>query len=118
MPKVVFKSEALELEVPKGTNLRKLMLQEKIALYPYLARYVNCHGFGQCGTCRVRVSPAEGLSSRTKKELGQLPGRDDAGRRACQACVEGDCRVLTLPEEPAPWYRHPTYAKLQVRQEV
>ena len=118
MPKVTFKSEGLELDVPKGTNLRKLMLEKKIQLYPYLARFVNCHGFGQCGTCRVRVAPGEGVSAVTKKERAAMPGRDESWRLACQTFIQGDVRVLSLPEEPEPWYRHATYAKLLVREEV
>lgn len=118
MPKVFFKNEGLEVEVPQGTNLRKLMLEKKIQVYPYLARFVNCHGFGQCGTCRVRIAPSESATGKTKNEEGNLPGRDASWRLACQTFVQGDLRVLSLPEEPEPWYRHATYGKLLVKEEV
>lgn len=118
MPKVRFKSEGLELDVPEGTNLRKLMLQHKVQVYPYVARFLNCHGLGQCGTCRVRVAPAEAVTTRTGNEEAAIPGRDETWRLACQTFVQGDCRVLSLPEEPEPWYRHATYAKLLVKEEV
>ncbi|MFN7974123.1 MAG: 2Fe-2S iron-sulfur cluster-binding protein [Acidobacteriota bacterium] len=118
MPKVLFKNEEVELEVPEGTNLRTLARQHKIELYPYLARFANCRGFGMCGTCRVRVAPADAVTQKTAKEEGAIPGRDDSWRLACQTFVRGDCRVLTLPAEPEPWFRHPTYAKLQVKEEV
>jgi ferredoxin len=118
MPKVYFKNEDIEVDAPKGTNLRTLMREKGIEVYPYLARYQNCRGWGLCGTCRIRVAPAEGVTAKTKKEEGSLPGRDATWRLACQTYVEGDVRVLSLPEEPEPWYRHATYAKLLVKEEV
>lgn len=129
MPKVKFINEETELEVPAGTNLRRLMLDNKIQLYPYLARLplANCHGHGMCGTCRVRVAPTSSVTAKTAKqglwrlfdhEENALPGRDETWRLACQTYVQGDCRVLSLPEEPEPWFRHPTYAKLLVKEEV
>ncbi len=65
MPKVFFKNEELEVEVPVGKNLRALARENKIEIYPYLARFANCRGFGQCGTCRVRVQVTDNRNGAT-----------------------------------------------------
>ncbi len=108
MPKVVFVNEKKEIEVPAGANLRQEALKAGIELYPGPAKYLNCRGFGLCGTCRVLVkSGAENLSPKTlieKLNLNLHPltalayiGNEDAMRLACQTRVNGDCSVATTP---------------------
>lgn len=63
MPKVVFVKEKREIEVPEGANLRDEALKAGIQVNfeaidtatGFLGRYLNCHGLGLCGTCRVLV---------------------------------------------------------------
>jgi ferredoxin len=127
MPLVKFTKENKEIEVPKGANLRKEAIKAGINLYQgfngagaAINKYMNCHGFGQCGMCRVQitkgmenVSPM-GLAERwrfkypvptplTPLALDPLPcmayiGNEDTMRLACMTEVRGDIEVETGPE--------------------
>ena len=108
MPKVVFVTEKKEIEVPHGANLRHEAMKAGIELYPGPARYLNCRGFGLCGTCRVLVKAGgENLSPKTvieKLNLNLHPittlayiGNEDVMRLACQTRVIGDCSIETKP---------------------
>src|SRR5437588_9197037 len=65
MPKVVFikGKDKKEVEVPEGAVLRDAALQAgvQVNFFPlefgngFVGRYLNCHGFGHCGTCKVLV---------------------------------------------------------------
>jgi ferredoxin len=108
MPKVVLVNEKTEIEVPAGANLREEARKAGIAVYSGLARYLNCRGFGLCGTCRVLVKKGmENLSPKTTVErfnLSKHPitmiaalGHEDEMRLACQVKVNGDCTIETTP---------------------
>ena len=63
MPLVKFTKENKEIEVPEGANLRNEAIKAGINTHQgfngfgaALNSYVNCHGLGQCGTCRVRIT--------------------------------------------------------------
>ncbi len=72
---------------------------------------INCHGSGQCGTCRVQiVKGMENTSPMGKLEKfrfhNPLPdplpclafiGNEDTMRLACQTLVNGDIEVETAP---------------------
>ena len=69
MPIIKFLKEKTEIEVPEGANLRKEAVKAGInvncaisgvsegvdSFANSVSKYVNCHGFGQCGTCRVKI---------------------------------------------------------------
>ena len=58
----------------------------------------SCGGIGICARCRVRiVEGPENLSPPTSVELrfGSARGFAEDERMACQAVVNGDCRVTT-----------------------
>ena len=62
MPVVKFIKEKKEIEVAVGANLRKEAIKAGINTHQGLNgfgasvnKFVNCHGLGQCGTCRVRI---------------------------------------------------------------
>ncbi len=102
MPKVTFVNEKKEIEVPEGANLRKEALKAGIPVYRGLARFLNCHGLGQCGTCWILVKKGmENLSPRGRWERFRLAlsmatiGQEDEIRLACQTNVHGDCSVET-----------------------
>ncbi len=127
MPIVKFVKENIEVEVPVGANLRKEALKAGVNLHQGLNgfgagvnKYVNCKGFGQCGTCRVNIvkgaenaSPM-GLLEKTRFRvpvptpitpggLDPMPciafiGNEDVMRLACQVRVEGDMEVESGPE--------------------
>jgi ferredoxin len=65
---------------------------------------VNCHGFGQCGACRVLVTKGmENTSPKGIMESARLAvslayiGNEQTMRLACQTQVEGDITVTTCP---------------------
>lgn len=105
MPKITFVTEKQEIEVPAGSNLRTEALKANIGLYPGLTKYLNCHGFGSCGTCKVlvkkgmeNVSP---MGTWEKIRLALMPfatiGHENEMRLACQTTVNGDCTIETKP---------------------
>jgi ferredoxin len=118
MPIVKFVNEKKEIEVPSGANLRKEALKAGINLYAEgngtlasLKMYVlNCHGLGQCGTCRVLITKGientnpRGLIEKVRFHL-PVPdpcsmsyiGHEDTMRLACRTRVYGDIEVQTRP---------------------
>ena len=59
MPVIKFIKEKVEIEVPDGANLREEAIKAGVNVYDGLNgigkninKYLNCHGFGQCGMCR------------------------------------------------------------------
>lgn len=127
MPIVKFVNEKKEIEVPEGANLRKEAIKAGINVHQGVNGYgagvnkfVNCHGFGQCGTCRVNItSGAENASAMgiiekarlrvpvptpiTPGGFDPLPclayiGNEDTLRLSCQTKVMGDMEVETNPE--------------------
>jgi ferredoxin len=127
MPIVKFIKENKEIEVPRGANLRKEAIKAGINVHQgvngfgaAINKLVNCHGLGQCGTCRVLITKgAENASSMgilekvrfkcpvptpiTPGGLDPLPcmafiGHEDTMRLACQTKVLGDMEVETGPQ--------------------
>jgi len=104
MPKVVFVKEKQEIEVPAGANLRAEAQKAGIQIYRSLDKFINCRGFGLCGTCRVLVKKGiENLGPKTRMERLKLStmlsaiGHEDEMRLACQTTVNGDCSIETRP---------------------
>ena len=63
MPLVKFIKENKEIEVPEGANLRKEAIKAGINVHQgvngfgaAINKFMNCHGLGQCGTCRVKIT--------------------------------------------------------------
>ncbi len=127
MPLVKFIKENKEIEVPRGANLRKEAIKAGINVHQGVNgigagvnKYLNCHGFAQCGTCRVRIAKgAENVSPMgivekirfrcpvptpvTPGGVDPLPcmafiGNEETMRLACQTLVLGDIEVETGPE--------------------
>jgi ferredoxin len=127
MPVVKFLKEKKEIEVPEGANLRKEAIKAGINTHQGLNgigaglnKIVNCHGFAQCGTCRVRI--VEGMENASKMGLVEktrfrvpiptpvtpggldpMPclafvGNEETMRLACQVTIYGDMEVETGPE--------------------
>ena len=104
MPTITFANEKKEIQVPNGANLRKEALRAGVQLYPGVHKVVNCHGFGQCGACRVLVTKGmENTNSKGIMESARLAvslayiGNEQTMRLACQTRVEGDITVTTCP---------------------
>ena len=71
MPKITFTREKKTVECEEGEKLRNVAIANEIQLYPGMKRYFNCHGFGQCGECRVHVT--KGMENLAPKTLLQIP---------------------------------------------
>jgi ferredoxin len=127
MPVVKFIKEQKEIEVPEGANLRQEAIKAGVNTHQGLNGFgaglnklLNCHGFGQCGTCRVRIvkgmesASKMGIIERTRFRwpiptpvtpggLDPIPcmafvGNEETMRLACQVTVHGDMEVETGPE--------------------
>ncbi len=127
MPIVKFIKENTEIEVPVGANLREEAI--KAGINPHqglngigasINKFANCHGWGQCGTCRVNImkgmentSPM-GLVEKARFKcplptpvtpggIDPVPcmafiGNEETMRLACKTKVNGDIEVETGPE--------------------
>ena len=93
---------------PQGANLRKEAIKAGINVHQgvngfgaAINKFVNCHGLGQCGTCRVKITKGmENASPMGMMEKARfynpLPdpipcmafiGNEDTMRLACQTLV-------------------------------
>jgi ferredoxin len=104
MPLIKFVNEKKEIQVPAGSNLRREAIRAGVNLYPHIHKVLNCHGFAQCGACRVLITKgAENASPMGFFEKARLAcsfvyiGNEDTMRLACQTRVEGDMEVQTQP---------------------
>ena len=123
MPIIKFLKEKKEIEVPKGAWLRAEAIKAGINLNcgvngygEAVNKFVNCHGMGMCGTCRVLITKGiENTNKLTKREWLKfktpLPtpfpdpipclayiGHEDTMRLACMTKVLGDIEVESNPE--------------------
>ena len=78
MPLVKFIKENKEIDVPAGANLRKEAIKAGINVHQglngfgaRLNKYVNCHGIGQCGMCRVKIT--KGMENASPMGLMEKP---------------------------------------------
>ena len=107
-PSKVFKGPALmtvstpdgktvTIQCLKGQNMRQVLQGSGIAIYNDKARFTNCGGAGNCGTCSVLVTNNADWDERPKFEALRLKKRPDTARLSCMAAIEGDCSVSVLP---------------------
>lgn len=125
MPKVTIANEKKEIEVPAGANLRQELRKAGVTVHSGMDQflnmiglgklgstvdqYVNCKGFGLCGTCKVNVKAGMDntgpKSVRERLNLNFHPltafasiGHENELRLACQTVVNGDCTIEVRPE--------------------
>jgi ferredoxin len=119
MPLVKFVKENKEIDVPHGANLRQEAIKAGINLYQGINgfgaginKFMNCHGIGQCGMCRVLIT--KGMENTNQMGLMEkfrfynpvpdpLPcmafiGNENTMRLACRTQVLGDIEVETGPQ--------------------
>ena len=98
MANIKFVKENKEVIAADGANLRLKALENRIDLYTFSGKMMNCGGYGQCGTCIVDiVEGSENLSPRTDFEKRKLKKKPESYRLACQALVNGPVSVKTKP---------------------
>ncbi|OLP16446.1 iron ABC transporter substrate-binding protein [Leptolyngbya sp. 'hensonii'] len=99
MGNIKFVKENREIIAADGANLRIKAIENKIDLYTFTGKMMNCGGYGQCGTCIVEiVEGMENLSPRTDVENRKLKKKPDTYRLACQTLVNGPISVTTKPQ--------------------
>ena len=91
----------MTIESTKGTNLRKLLLDNKIDIYSQKAKFTNCGGGAQCGTCAVLLEGGTDWDPRADFENAKLKKYLPTGRLSCNVFVEGDCTVIVQPPKTA-----------------
>jgi ferredoxin len=100
MATVKFLNEDVQITMADGANLRFKALENRIDLYTFSGKLMNCGGYGQCGTCVVDVVEGqENLSPRTAVEERKLKKWPETCRLACQTTVHGPVSVLTKPKK-------------------
>ena len=98
MANIKFVKENQEVIAADGANLRLKALENRIDLYTFSGKMMNCGGYGQCGTCIVEiVEGSENRSPRTDFENRKLKKKPENYRLACQAMVNGQVSVKTKP---------------------
>ena len=98
MANIKFVKENQEVIAADGANLRLKALENRIDLYTFSGKMMNCGGYGQCGTCIVEiVEGSENLSPRTDFENRKLKKKPENYRLACQAKIFGNVEIR-VPE--------------------
>jgi len=106
VPTINFVREGKKVQVEVGASLRYAALDNDIPLYGKLsgmAKFINCHGNGLCGTDEVIVSPSNAVNAPTWQEkmnenippFGPIRQKHQGTRLACQVIVTGDIDVIT-----------------------
>lgn len=83
--KVIDGGEEQVLEVPKGSNLRAVLLKHGISPYTKWTKDLNCGGRGICATCGVWISHTEPDARHWHDRLAQRFGYP---RLSCQITVD------------------------------
>jgi ferredoxin len=98
MANIKFLNDDKEVVAADGANLRIKAIENRIDLYSFMGKMMNCGGYGQCGTCVVEVVEGmENLSPRTDVESRFLKRKPENYRLACQVVVNGPVSVRTKP---------------------
>ena len=95
MPKILFKPNDVEVEVPKGTPVLDAALDNNIKINH------NCGGNCACSTCHIIVeSGYEALNEMSEDEtdmLDEVENLSETSRLACQVKAKSDI-VIRIPE--------------------
>ncbi len=111
MPVVTLVNEGKTFEVSEGANLRKALLKNGVNPYIGKDKFLNCLGFGLCGTCRVEVVDGKGAPPMNPREEAPLVGLipfyarkiPKNVRLSCRIDVKGDMSVKTYPQLEIDW---------------
>lgn len=88
-------SEQHELQVPVGSNLRQVLLDNDLSPYAALTQRANCGGRGLCATCGVWLEEAPAPTHWHDK----IGSRFGYPRLSCQITVDQDLTVHLIPEK-------------------
>jgi ferredoxin len=92
---VIDGQNCVSLSVPKGANLRDVLVGNDRSPYTRYTRTLNCGGRGLCATCGVRIEegpPPDHWHDSLAERFGYP-------RLSCQVSVERDLTVRLLPDK-------------------
>ena len=96
-----FDGNSMTINSTKGSNLRKVLLDNKIDIYSAKAKFTNCGGSASCGTCAVLLNDVLDWDPRADFESSKLKKYSANGRLSCNVFLEGDCTVIVQPPKIA-----------------
>jgi ferredoxin len=80
------------IDAEVGENLRDVLLDADVDLYPGIDRVINCRGKALCGTCQIEVvEGAEGLSDFSLYERFRIFCQDGIDRIVSRFGVKRPC---------------------------
>lgn len=98
--KIVVKVDGKVIETDqKSVNLRRLLIDNNVDVYPFKAKVLgNCGGAGICGTCAVKVIDGmQNFNPPSKNELKTLDGKPSDIRLSCCSKISGPVTIKTKP---------------------
>jgi len=106
MPIVQFQGE--KIKANRGEKLREILLRAGKSPHNGKSKWLNCKGFGTCGTCAVEViGEQKELNHKEKWRLNFPPHQESKTgknvRLACQFRVDHDIEVK---KHPGFWGQH------------
>jgi len=101
VPKVYFLNEQVEVDVPEGTTVLGAADRAGVNVHRGFWSRLHCRGLGLCGSCKVWVTPPDGLKPVGWRERIRYTIRGTL-RLGCVAQVTGDVEVRTKPAGPEP----------------
>lgn len=104
---IINDEQELVLDVPKGSNLRRVLLDNEISPYTHVTRIANCGGRGLCATCGVWVEAGEPAPQHWHDKLANSFGYP---RLSCQITIEADMTVRILHDKRFWGHRDPKRA--------
>lgn len=99
--------EVVKFQVPAGSNIREVCVENGINVYQSVTRWTNCKGKQLCGTCIVNVAEGSLFTNRkSMDEASTLRENPDSYRLSCVTFAYGDVTVETFPPiNAAQWTR-------------
>ena len=88
-----------QIEVPEGSNLRSVLLQNNLSPYTKLTRKLNCGGNGVCATCGI--IPVENVPKPLHWH-DRLAAQFHYPRLSCQITIKGNM-VIRLDDDKKVW---------------
>lgn len=99
--------EVVKFQVPAGSNIREVCVENGINVYQSVTRWTNCKGKQLCGTCIVNIAEGSLFTNRkSMDEASTLRENPDSYRLSCVTFAYGDVTVETFPPiNAAQWTR-------------
>lgn len=104
---IVNDDQTITIDVARGANLRRVLLDNDQSPYTSITRITNCGGRGLCATCGVWIERGEPAPEHWHDKLANAFGYP---RLSCQVTVEDDMTVRILHDKRFWGHRDPERA--------